>query len=99
MQSPLKTIKELIPYLTPKDAELAKKFYDAKDWESLKDLTWSALQLVETAHKKGISNKHSKLDSDKILELAVTCMDYYHLIYPEENLSEEDCEELEEDEF
>ena len=49
MSSPLQQINHLISYLPKKDLTLAKKFIETKDWESLKDLTWSCLQLMEAA--------------------------------------------------
>lgn len=90
MPSPLIQINELIPSLPEKDKTLAEKFYKFKDWESLKDLTWSSLIRVETAYEKGkIPDKYANIDLDRLRELAVVCQEYYDLIFPEE-IEEED---------
>lgn len=99
MLSPLQQINVLIPNLPTKDAKLAKKFVEEKDWESLKDLTWSSLQIIEAAYEKeDIPAKYQNLDLDKIRELALVCDEYYYLIYPEVDEIEDDFEE-EEDTF
>lgn len=96
MSSPLQQISNLIPSLPKKDADLAKKFYDKKDWESLKDLTWSSLQLIEIAYEKEqIPDKYKDLDIDKIRELALVCDEYYSLIYPDQEEIEDDFENFE----
>ena len=103
MQSVLKTIKELIPSLTPKDAKLANKFLDNKEWESLKDLTWSALQRVENDIKRGtLLKKYPGITPDtvdEIRELALLCTSQYYIIYPDVDDEEFDdgIEEPEED--
>lgn len=98
MSSPLKKIESLISYLPKKDSALAKKFIEKKDWESLKDLTWSSLQLVEMAYAKSeVPAKYQGLDLDKIRELALECDEYYYLIYPEEMEIEEDFDYYEEE--
>ena len=98
MSSPLQQIKELIPYLPAKDSSLAKKFVDKKDWESLKDLTWSSLQLIESAfEKEEVPQKYKDIDLDKVRELALICDEYYYLIYPEENEIEDDFDYYEEE--
>jgi hypothetical protein len=85
MPNPLQRINELIPYLPNKDIKHAKKFVENKDWESLKDLTWSSLQMMELAVEKGtFAAKYGNADLDKIRELALVCNEYYYLIYPEE---------------
>lgn len=91
MSSPLQQINKLINCLPAKDLTHAKKFIEKKDWESLKDLTWSCLQLIETAYEKGeISPKYQNIDLDKVRELALVCDEYYYLIYPEEEEIEVD---------
>lgn len=91
MSSPLQQINALIPNLPTKDANLAKKFVEKKDWESLKDLTWSCLQIIENAYEKGeVPAKYQSLDIDKIRELALVCDEYYYLIYPEVEEIEDD---------
>lgn len=91
MLSPLQQINVLISNLPTKDANLAKRFVEKKDWESLKDLTWSCLQIVESAYEKGeIPSKYQNLDIDKIRELALVCDEYYYLIYPEVEEIEDD---------
>ena len=93
MSSPLQRIKRLIPALPIKDIAFADKFFANKDWEALKDLTWSALQRVEAAFsRETVPSKYANIDLDKLRELALECNDYYYLIYPEE-------EEIEEDDF
>ena len=102
MPNQLQRIKELIPNLPKDDIALATKFYEEKDWESLKELTWSALQRCFTGNKKRrqISIKYRDLDIDKLEELALECNDYYYLIYPPEEdvdyvYDEEEEEEVE----
>ena len=100
MSSPLQQIKELISCLPAKDFNLAKKFVDKKDWESLKDLTWSSLQLIESAfEKEEIPAKYKDVDLDKVRELALICDEYYYLIYPEEQEIEEDFDYYEEEDL
>lgn len=85
MLSPLQKIKRLIPYLPVKDIPYAIKFYDSKDWESLRELTWSSLTMVEEANKKvPIPSQYEGIDIDKVRDLAVICSEYYDLIFPEE---------------
>ena len=49
MSSPLENIKSLIPYLPKGDIKFATKFLEERNYESLKELTWSALQRLEKA--------------------------------------------------
>lgn len=85
MSNPLHKINALIPYLPKRDIGYAQKFVAKRDWESLKDLTWSSLLLVEAALKRDVPPaKYANLNIDKIRELALLCNEYYYLIYPEE---------------
>lgn len=84
MPNPLNKINELIPYLPKKDISYAQKFIAKRDWEALKDLTWSSYQIVEKAQRKELPSKYANLDLDKIRELALLCNEYYYLIYPED---------------
>jgi len=98
MPSPLQKINELIPYLPSKDIKHAKKFVENRNWESLKDLTWSSLQLMEIALEKGnFAVKYGNTDLGKIRELALICNEYYYLIYPEEREIPNDYEDDEEE--
>jgi len=98
MSSPLKQIDSLIPSLPTKDSQLARKFREEKNWESLKDLTWSCLQRIEIAIAKNkVPDKYKGIDLDKVRELALLCDEYYYFIYPEEMEIEEDFDEVEED--
>ena len=91
MSSPLQQINALIPNLPTKDFNLAKKFIEKKDWESLKDLTWSCLQILEAAYEKEeVPVKYQNIDIDKIRDLALVCDEYYYLIYPEVDEIEDD---------
>lgn len=83
MPSQLQKIKSLIPYLPSKDANLANKFIEKHDYESLKDLTWSFYSVVENSIEKE-DNKYSNINLDKIRELAVLADEYYSLVYQEE---------------
>ena len=86
MPNPLQTINELVPELPQKDIEFAKKFIAKRDWESLRDLTWSSLQRLESALKKGtLPQKYAGVDIDRVRELALVCDEYYYLIYPEDD--------------
>lgn len=96
MSSPLQTIKKLIPSLPEKDIPLANKFVEEKNWEALKELTWSSLLRLESALKKDpVPQKYAGLDQDSVRELALVCSDYYYLIYPED--LEEDEERYDDD--
>lgn len=90
MPNPLQQINELIPELPSKDIDYAKKFIAKRDWESLKDLTWSAMKRIETALKRENSHKYDNIDIDKVRELALLCNEYYYLIYPEDLEPKED---------
>ena len=94
MPSPLPQIKKLISALPAKDVTIAAKFIEEKDWESLKDLTWSSLQRLEEAFKKAsIPSKYANVDIDKVRELALLCIEYYYDMYPEELESDDDYDE------
>ena len=80
MSSPLENIKSLIPYLPKGDIKFANKFLEERNYESLKELTWSALQRLEKAYP----DKYKDIDLDKVRELAVECWDYYYFLFPEE---------------
>ena len=101
MSSHLQKIKKLVPYLPAGDIPFANKFLAKKDYESLKELTWSALQRLEKALcKEVIPNKYKGINIDKVRELAIECDEYYYILYPEEYDSQYDGdydEELEED--
>ena len=90
MSSQLHKIKDLIKSLPPKDAVLAEKFCNERDFESLKDLTWSALQMTESAYQTGSPKKYASVDIDELRDLAVLCADYYYMLYPEELLDNTD---------
>ena len=91
MPSPLDKINKLIPYLPSKDITYAQKFVAKRDWEALKDLTWSSYQIVEKAQQKEVPPaKYANLNLDKIRELALLCNEYYYLIYPEELETKDD---------
>lgn len=99
MSSPLQKIKKLIPYLPTGDIPFAQKFLEKKDYESLKELTWSSLQRLENAYRRGnVPSKYIGVDIDKVRELAVECDEYFYLLYPEELEVEEDfSDDVEED--
>lgn len=85
MSSPLENIKSLIPYLPKGDIKFANKFLEERNYESLKELTWSALQRLEKAYQKEVlPDKYKDIDLDKVRELAVECWDYYYFLFPEE---------------
>jgi len=90
MSNPVSKIKELIPYLPGRDIEIANKLLSKRDFEGLRDLTWSSLVIME--RKFGmfddIPEKYKNVDLDKLRELAVVCADYYTLLYPEEVIEE-----------
>ena len=85
MSSPLENIKRLIPYLPKGDIKFANKFLEERNYESLKELTWSSLERLEKAYRKEVlPEKYQNIDIDKVRELAIECFDYYYLLYPEE---------------
>lgn len=85
MPSPLNKINELIPSLPAQDIPYAKRFVERRDWESLKELTWSSLMRLEAAYKREtLPQKYVGIDVDKVRELALLCNEYYYLIYPED---------------
>ena len=97
MSSPLKTIESLIPFLPKKDVKYAKEFLQNRDFESLKELTWSALQMVELAYRENpVPDKYKYVDIDKVRDLAIECSEYYYLLYPEELEETDEYNDLEE---
>jgi len=85
MSSPTQQIKALIPTLPKDDIPYAQRFFDTRDWESLKELTWSALRRMEKAlEKDSMPEKYRNIDIDKVRDLAVLCSEHYSLIYPED---------------
>ena len=97
MSSPLANIKRLIPSLPKGDIPLANKFLKEKDYESLKELTSSALIRLEKAQKRDVlPEKYVGIDIDAVRNLAVECWDYYYFLYPEE--LEEDAQYNDEEE-
>ena len=97
MSSPLQTIKSLIPYLPKGDIPFANRFLEKKDYESLKELTSSALQRLENAMKREtLPEKYVGIDIDKVRDLAVEVWEYYYLLYPEELEEREDYDDEEE---
>jgi len=85
MSSPLENIKSLIPYLPKGDIKFANKFLEQRNYEALKDLTWSAFQRLIKAYKKEVlPEKYKDIDLDRVRDLAVAVEDYYYLLYPEE---------------
>ena len=85
MSSPLENIKSLIPYLPKGDIKFANKFLEQRNYEALKDLTWSAFQRLIKAYKKEVlPEKYRDIDLDRVRDLAVAVEDYYYLLYPEE---------------
>lgn len=96
MSNPLQEIKALIPALPKGDIPFAEKFINNRDYESLKELTWSALKRLEKAYaRETLPEKYKGVDVDKVRDLAALCFDYYYLIYPEE-LEETDPDDFEE---
>ena len=88
MSTPLQRINKLLPCLLGKDVEIAKRLIEKRDFEGLKDLTWSSLILVEkNLNKVPIPKKYENITPDRvdnIRSLAIECYDYYNLLYPEE---------------
>ena len=90
MSNPVNKIKELIPYLPGRDIEIANKLLSKRDFEGLRDLTWSSLIIMERKLDmyENIPAKYKNVDLDKLRELAVVCADYYTLLYPEDVVEE-----------
>ena len=85
MSSPLENIKSLIPCLPKGDIKFANKFLAERNYEALKELTWSAFQrLIKAYRKEVLPEKYKGIDLDKVRDLAVAVEDYYYLLYPEE---------------
>jgi hypothetical protein len=94
MSTPLEKINALIPELPKEDIEYAKKFIAERNWEYLKELTWSSFKRIQIANQKTpVPQKYANLDIDKVEELALLCNEYYYLIYPEELEPADDEEE------
>ena len=98
MSSPLEKIKSLVHYLPKGDIKFAEKFLQERDYESLKELTWSALERLNKAYKlPELPKKYIGVDIDKVRDLAVEVWDYYYFLYPEELEDERDYDDVEED--
>ena len=60
MSSPIKKIESLIDFLPEKDAKLAKKFLDTKNFEALRDLTTAvSVQLEQSILRGNIPDKYN----------------------------------------
>ena len=90
MSTPVKKIEQLIPYLPGKDRDIANKLLSKRDFEGLRDLTWSSLIIMERKLDmfESIPEKYKNVDLDKLRELAAVCADYYALLYPEDLVEE-----------
>ena len=98
MSSPLEKIKSLVPCLPKGDIKFAEKFLQERDYESLKELTWSALERLNKAYKlPELPKKYIGIDIDKVRDLAVEVWDYYYFLYPEELEDEGQYDDVEED--
>ena len=85
MSSPLEKIKSLVPYLPKGDIKFAERFLQERNYEALKELTWSALERLNRAYKlPELPKKYEDVDVDKVRDLAVEVWDHYYLLYPEE---------------
>lgn len=73
----LKAIRSLISYLPHKDIELAKRFIDTRDFESLQMLVSSSIIRTRKGIKRG-SKEYLDIDVGKLLELK-TSIDTYCL--------------------
>ena len=98
MSSPLENIKKLIPYLPKGDIPFAKKYLEQKNWEALKDLTWSSFERLENAYRKEVlPEKYKDIDYDMVRDLAVECWNYYYFLYPEELEESEEYDDVEDE--
>lgn len=94
MSSPTQTIKALLPCLPDEDIPFAKRFFDTRDWESLKELTWSSFKRMEKAIKAGkVPDKYKNKDIDKVEELALLCHEHYTIIFPDDDFVDETTED------
>ena len=93
MSNPVKKIEQLIPYLPGKDKDIANKLLSKRDFEGLRDLTWSSLVIAEKKLKlfetpEAIPEKYKNVDLDKPRDLYLVCADYYALLFPEDLIEE-----------
>jgi len=89
MSNPVKKIEQLIPYLPGKDKDVANKLLSKRDFEGLRDLTWSSLVIAEKKLKlEVIPEKYKNIDLDKLRNLYLICADYYALLFPEDIVEE-----------
>lgn len=89
MSNPVKKIEQLIPYLPGKDKEIANKLLSKRDFEGLRDLTWSSLVIAERKLKlEVIPEKYKNIDLDKLRNLYLICANYYALLFPEDIVEE-----------
>lgn len=89
MSNPVKKIEQLIPYLPGKDKDIANKLLSKRDFEGLRDLTWSSLVIAEKKLKlEVIPEKYKNIDLDKLRNLYLICANYYALLFPEDIVEE-----------
>lgn len=83
-KSELQYIKDNIKYLPLKDAELAKKFLNNRDFALLQELVDSALyKITKNLNSDNPKEEYKILDVDAIEELAVKIDDYVTKVYGE----------------
>ena len=89
MSNTVKKIEQLIPYLPGKDKDIANKLLSKRDFEGLRDLTWSSLVIAEKKlNLEVIPEKYKNVDLDKLRNLYLICADYYALLFPEDIVEE-----------
>ena len=88
-------IKEGIQYLPSKDINIAKSYYNNRDFHSLYELVDSAIVKVEKYRKNNPEGtKYNDIDLDNLGELKSTLIDYIAMIDDiDEELSHEKWEE------
>lgn len=98
MENEIQKIKNLIPNLCEKDASLAFKFLEQRDFLSLKDIIDSAIYKVKQIHPKELEIKYQigKLEDLKVnVDTYISNLDYtpdeIFNEYEDVILKEDDC--------
>lgn len=76
----IQEIRKLIPFLPEKDIPLGYKFLDSRDFESLQELTNSAIKKVRNSRslsaKPELAERYKDVDTVMLYDLSYCIQDY-----------------------
>lgn len=85
MAKPLKIIESLLHYLPEKDIPHAKRYFEAKDFDSLLEIVDSAATKVENErvrllHDESFTPKYTTINYEKLIELRAQIDSYNSIL-------------------